>query len=65
MADEVDRIAWRDRVQTVLDEIAANVRRDGPISDAEIDAIVKEVRADMTLDERYAKRRRASSLLIT
>src|SRR5437588_10013079 len=61
VADEVDRIAWRDRVQVVLDEIAENVRREGPISDAEIDAIVKDVRAEKSLYERYWTRRRQSA----
>jgi hypothetical protein len=57
LADEVDRLAWRDRVQAVLDRIAVNVAREGPISDDEIDAIVNEVRSEKSLYERYWTRR--------
>ena len=61
-ADEVDRLAWRDRVQVVVDTIRESVRREGDVpSDQEIDAIVDEVRAEKSLFERYWTRRRSSA----
>lgn len=61
-ADEVDRLAWRDRVQVVVDTIRESVRREGDApSDEEIDAIVDEVREEKSLFERYWTRRRSSA----
>jgi hypothetical protein len=62
LADEVDRLAWRDRVQVVLNDVRESVRRTGgPPSDDEIDAIVDEVRAEKSLYERYWTHRRSSA----
>jgi hypothetical protein len=61
LADEVDRLAWRDRVQVVIDDIAAASRTGSPPDDAEIDAIVDQVRAEKSLYERYWTRRRQSA----
>lgn len=59
LADEVDRLTWRDRVQVVLDSIADSGRREGsPPDDDEIDAIVDQVRSEKSLYERYWTRRR-------
>lgn len=59
LADEVDRLAWRDRMQVVLDNIAEQCRREGPPpTDEEIDRIVDEVRAEKSLYERYWTHRR-------
>ncbi len=61
-ADAVDRLAWRDRVQVVMDTIRESARRAGDRpSDEEIDAIVDEVRAEKSLYERYWTRRRSSA----
>lgn len=61
-ADAVDRLAWRDRVQAVLDSIRASVPREGaPPTEEEIDAIVDDVRAEQSLYERYWTRRRSSA----
>lgn len=61
-ADEVDRLAWRDRVQVVLDTIRESAQHEGGVpSDEEIDAIVDEVRAEKSLYERYWTRRRSSA----
>ncbi len=62
LADEIDRLAWRDRVQVVLDGVTA--RRQAlpdPLTDDEIDQIVDEVRTETPLYERYWIRRRQSA----
>lgn len=61
VADEVDRIAWRDRVQAVLDRVAHAPPGEDPPDDAEIDANVEQVRAEKSLYERYWTRRRRSA----
>lgn len=61
LADEVDRLAWRDRMQSVLDEIGEARQHEGPPDDAEVEAIVNEVRAEKSLYERYWTRRRSSA----
>ena len=61
-ADEVDRLVWHDRMRLVADSIRERVRQDGnPPSDEEIDAIVKDVRAEKSLYERYWTLRRSSA----
>lgn len=61
LADEVDRLAWRDRVQAVLDDLAEARRRGGAPDDArlqaDIDATIAEVRVEKSLYERYWTRR--------
>jgi hypothetical protein len=62
LADEVDRLTWRDRMQVVLDSIAEKCRREGPPpTDEEIDAIVDQVRSEKSLNERYWTRRQQSA----
>lgn len=61
LADEVDRLAWRDRVHAVQDRIKAAVHLEGAITDAEIDAAVGDVRAEKSLYERYWTRRQQSA----
>jgi len=61
-ADEVDRLAWRDRVQLVLDQAGANAQDNGGgPSDDEIASIVRDVRAEKSLFERYWTLRRSSA----
>lgn len=61
-ADEVDRLAWRDRVQLVLDQADKNARgKGGAPSDDEIASIVRDVRAEKSLFERYWTLRRSSA----
>ncbi len=62
IADEVDRLAWRDRVQVVLDSVAASSGAEGGTpSEEEIDAIVSDVRSEKSLYERYWTLRRSSA----
>lgn len=57
VADEVDRLAWRDRVQTLVDDVSSRCQDDS-ITDEEIDSIVNDVRTETPLYERYWIRRR-------
>jgi len=61
LADEVDRITWRDRMQGVLDRTRDRAGRADPLDDQEIDRIVDEVRSEKPLYERYWIRRRRSA----
>ncbi len=62
IADAVDRLVWRDRVQIVLDGMAGSAGGAGAApSDDEIDAIVKDVRSESSLYERYWTLRRSSA----
>jgi hypothetical protein len=60
LADEVDRLTWRDRMKAVADRIHARSRA-APVSDEEIDRIVDDVRSEKPLYERYWIRRRSSA----
>jgi hypothetical protein len=60
-ADEVDRLAWRDRVNALVEAVRTRSQGQPPISDPEVDAIVKEVRAETPLFEQYWTHRRRSA----
>ena len=61
LADEVDRLTWRDRVE----ELVSGIEPDGSgatrLSDDEMDALVREVRSETPLYERYWTRRQQSA----
>jgi hypothetical protein len=61
LADELDRLTWRDRVETLLADVAARRGTTDPIADAEIDRLVDEVRSEKSLYERYWTRRQRSA----
>ncbi len=61
LADEVDRVTWRDRIQSLLADVQARDRQGRPLPDEEIDRIVGEVRSEKPLYERYWIRRRRSA----
>lgn len=61
LADEVDRVTWRDRVQALIGRVAGADTRTSPIADDEIDRIAAEVRSEKPLYERYWTRRRRSA----
>ena len=59
VADEVDRLAWSDRVQRVVDDVGAS--GGVALDDVEIDRLVRDVRMEKSLSERYWTRRRRSA----
>lgn len=59
VADEVDRLAWSDRVQRVVDDVGAS--GGAALDDVEIDRLVRDVRTEKSLSERYWTRRRRSA----
>jgi len=60
IADEVDRLTWRDRIETLLADIGSRPTESTSLSDEEIDRFVDEVRSETPLYERYWTRRRRS-----
>lgn len=61
LADEVDRLVWRDRMLSLIERVT---ERDGnlpPLSDEEIDEIVNDERRETPLYEQYWIRRRRSA----
>ena len=61
VADEVDRLAWRDRINALAAAIRARSQGLPPITDEEIDDIVKQVRAETPLFERSSTHRPSSA----
>jgi hypothetical protein len=61
LADEVDRLTWRDRAEALMARIRARDGQTDPLDDAEIDRLVDAVRSEKPLYERYWTRRRRSA----
>ncbi len=61
LADEVDRLTWADRVESLISSLRAHPVPADPITEAEIDRIVDEVRSEKPLYERYWTRRQRSA----
>jgi hypothetical protein len=61
LADEVDRITWRDRMDSLTQRISARDTPDDTLTDEDIDRIVDEVRTETPLYERYWTRLRQSA----
>ncbi len=51
VARAIDRLTWRERWQAIEDKVSARAARD-PITDAEIDEVVREVRREKPLHRR-------------
>jgi len=62
LADEVDHLTWRDRVQALVARTDAHQTTTRPIADEEIDQVVDQVRSEKPLYERYWTRLRRSAL---
>ncbi len=58
LADEVDRVTWRDRVQALIGRVADSKGRTDSLADQEIDRLADEVRSEKPLYERYWTRLR-------
>ena len=56
LADEVDRLTWRDRVQILMAQVRERQEQGQAIEEEEIDRIVDEVRSEKPLFERYRTR---------
>lgn len=61
LADEVDRLTWRDRIEALITSLDARRRSSNPMADSEIDRLVDEVRSEKPLYERYWIRRQRSA----
>lgn len=61
LADEVDRLTWRDRMRDLLDRVQDRAGQADPLDDEQIHAIVDEIRSETPLYERYWIRRRRSA----
>lgn len=61
LADEVDRMTWRDRVQALMARVRQRQEQGQAIEEEEIDRIVDEVRSEKPLFERYWTRQRRSA----
>lgn len=61
LADEVDRLTWRDRVRALMARITQREGQTDEIGDEEIDRTVDEVRSEKPLYERYWTRLRRSA----
>jgi len=61
LADEVDRLAWRERVDIAMKGVTAVPSDDQPLHDSDIDAETKLARTEKSLYERYWTHRRRSA----